>query len=646
MRIWTAAEHAREPRGDRDDDARGRRPARGGGAAGGARLRQGVRRPRPRLRAPAARLPHRAGRLHADDRSSACGRLTDDPDHLAEAMGFFNAWMFAWIETIERQLTERLHGRARAVGARRGGDARGRGAGAARRRARSTSPRSASGSATSSSAEHVGYVVWSESVRRARRGRAARCSARWSGWRPAVAEALGARSRADRRRRAATWPAGRGGASPSDLDDLRAAAGRARRRALGWRRGSPGHGVEGFVRSHREALLARGGRPQLRGDGSRGCVAYPDLALEALLIDDLEAARRFAERELGPLAADDDATLRLASTLRIFLEEGASFVRAARRLGVHDQHRRLPRAAGRGAPGVPGGGAAARVAGGAAAGVARELTTAIRRPEAVSSAPCSFVAPIGDQKLHEARFPVRAALIDVVSATSSDPPRAPAACRCSRPRTAGAGRRARSRSPRRSSRRTSACLRRTAGPGTRSPVGNMSRWSLTMKPLSIARDISSWPKLTCPFHSVPALSYWEIIPQSTMRALEVEAHEDLVHDLAADVLEVHVDAVRRGGRELLAPVGGRAVHAGVEAKLLDGVPALLRAARDPHRAGAARLDDLAGDRADGAAGRRDHHGLARLRLHELEPDVGGDARVAERPEEGGERRGQRIGRAG
>ncbi|MBK5220028.1 MAG: hypothetical protein JJE35_09630, partial [Thermoleophilia bacterium] len=33
-------------------------------------------------------------------------QATDDPDHLADAMGFFNAWIFAWIETIERQLTD------------------------------------------------------------------------------------------------------------------------------------------------------------------------------------------------------------------------------------------------------------------------------------------------------------------------------------------------------------------------------------------------------------------------------------------------------------------------------------------------------------------------------------------------------------
>jgi DNA-binding PucR family transcriptional regulator len=53
------------------------------------------------------------------------------------------------------------------------------------------------------------------------------------------------------------------------------------------------------------------------------------------MVDDVDSARRFAARELGPLLAEDDATVRLASTLAVFLEEGASFARAARRLGVH-----------------------------------------------------------------------------------------------------------------------------------------------------------------------------------------------------------------------------------------------------------------------------------------------------------------------
>jgi DNA-binding PucR family transcriptional regulator len=51
-------------------------------------------------------------------------------------------------------------------------------------------------------------------------------------------------------------------------------------------------------------------------------------------------------RELGPLARGDDEALRLAATLRVYLEEGASLERAARRLGVHKNtvHRRVRRA--------------------------------------------------------------------------------------------------------------------------------------------------------------------------------------------------------------------------------------------------------------------------------------------------------------
>src|SRR5262249_49014400 len=87
--------------------------------------------------------------------------------------------------------------------------------------------------------------------------------------------------------------------------------------------GTPAHGVDGFVSSYREALQARG-VARLRGEGAGARVNYTDLALEALLLADPDAARRFAASELGPLAADDDSTVRLASTLAIFLEEGGS----------------------------------------------------------------------------------------------------------------------------------------------------------------------------------------------------------------------------------------------------------------------------------------------------------------------------------
>jgi PucR C-terminal helix-turn-helix domain/GGDEF-like domain len=97
--------------------------------------------------------------------------------------------------------------------------------------------------------------------------------------------------------------------------------------------GTPGRGVAGFRRSHREAMEAR---RVARALGLRGPVRYPDVALLALLTQDLEQARDFARRTLGPLADDDAAARRLAETLQVFLEEQGSPRRAGRRLGVHE----------------------------------------------------------------------------------------------------------------------------------------------------------------------------------------------------------------------------------------------------------------------------------------------------------------------
>lgn len=285
---------------------------------------------------------------------------TEDADHLADAMGFFNTWIFAWIEAIEQQLTKvYMAEREQWV----------RGAAAMR----AAEVRALLGGAPVEVAEvslrlgyeldrwHVGYVVWSETAAEAPGAGQALFGA-MEQVAAAVAESLGARSALTvaQGRHLACW-AGR--LEPQHLEDLRVprrvrssgsqadesanAAGGSDANAtpagsggLSVAAGTPSFGVEGFVLSHREALLARR-VAQLRGEGGghRGAgavqVAYPDLALEALMVDDVDGARRFAARELGPLLAEDDATVRLASTLAVFLEEGASFARAARRLGVH-----------------------------------------------------------------------------------------------------------------------------------------------------------------------------------------------------------------------------------------------------------------------------------------------------------------------
>jgi DNA-binding PucR family transcriptional regulator len=99
--------------------------------------------------------------------------------------------------------------------------------------------------------------------------------------------------------------------------------------------GTPGSGIEGFRRSHREAMYAY--RLATQAASRPGTVtAYRDVSLAALASADLEQARHFVARELGPLAADDDQTVKLAATLRVYLEERSSPRRTAQRLGVHE----------------------------------------------------------------------------------------------------------------------------------------------------------------------------------------------------------------------------------------------------------------------------------------------------------------------
>jgi hypothetical protein len=99
--------------------------------------------------------------------------------------------------------------------------------------------------------------------------------------------------------------------------------------------GSPGTGLTGFRRSHQEALHAR--RIAALTRRRPGFVTrYDEVAVAALASADLEQAKAFVASELGPLAADDDRTSRLAATLRVYLDENLSPRRTAQRLGVHE----------------------------------------------------------------------------------------------------------------------------------------------------------------------------------------------------------------------------------------------------------------------------------------------------------------------
>jgi hypothetical protein len=97
--------------------------------------------------------------------------------------------------------------------------------------------------------------------------------------------------------------------------------------------GSVHTGVDGFRRSHEQALEAR--RVAQLSPRAGPVHEYRSLALTALATSDLTQARRFVTEELGPLAAQDDATVRIAATLKVWFEELGNAAQAARRMGLH-----------------------------------------------------------------------------------------------------------------------------------------------------------------------------------------------------------------------------------------------------------------------------------------------------------------------
>jgi DNA-binding PucR family transcriptional regulator len=175
---------------------------------------------------------------------------------------------------------------------------------------------------------HLGFVVWSppQSASIDDMGALERTAAEFAG-------TLGGSGRLIvpfGRQLIAGWVGGYDDAAPPAIPQIDADAAPEARGAIG----SPGTGIDGFARSHREAMQARR-VAELAGRRSGSVVAYDDVALTALASADLEHARDFVHRQLGPLAGEDDDILRLTGTLRVYLEERSSPLRTAQRLGVH-----------------------------------------------------------------------------------------------------------------------------------------------------------------------------------------------------------------------------------------------------------------------------------------------------------------------
>ncbi|WP_253849216.1 PucR family transcriptional regulator [Mycobacterium asiaticum] len=98
--------------------------------------------------------------------------------------------------------------------------------------------------------------------------------------------------------------------------------------------GQPGRGLKGFRCSHIEASHARRAA-SLAGTRAGTLTRYRDVAVAALASSDAEHAASFVQRVLGPLAADDEGTYRVATTLSVYLQENRSRARTAQRLTVH-----------------------------------------------------------------------------------------------------------------------------------------------------------------------------------------------------------------------------------------------------------------------------------------------------------------------
>lgn len=96
--------------------------------------------------------------------------------------------------------------------------------------------------------------------------------------------------------------------------------------------GMPGHGLEGFRRSHEQAMRAKRVGRLL---SSTPLIYFENVAAIDLLTQDVAAARAFAREVLGQVGDGSMRSRRLLATLETFYREG-SVSRTSEHLGVHE----------------------------------------------------------------------------------------------------------------------------------------------------------------------------------------------------------------------------------------------------------------------------------------------------------------------
>ncbi|MQY34049.1 hypothetical protein SRB17_20150 [Streptomyces sp. RB17] len=171
---------------------------------------------------------------------------------------------------------------------------------------------------------HLGLIAWGvEATSDARAAQVVAAAGRAVGADATLTHSLGPQTHA-------AWLSRTTPFTEADLDPARLAAPAGVRVVLG----EPAYGLDGFRRTHIEAAHAR--RVVMLAEPHTAPVArYRNMAVAALGTVDAEQARTFVIRVLGDLAADDEATFRLATTLASYLDENCSRTRTAERLMIH-----------------------------------------------------------------------------------------------------------------------------------------------------------------------------------------------------------------------------------------------------------------------------------------------------------------------
>jgi DNA-binding PucR family transcriptional regulator len=98
--------------------------------------------------------------------------------------------------------------------------------------------------------------------------------------------------------------------------------------------GQPGLGMEGFRRTHHQAVSAHA-VALAAGDQHAPLTAFVDVAPIAMLCTDLESARAWVHETLGDLAVQSGRNEALRDTARTFLQTGGSYTATSEQLFLH-----------------------------------------------------------------------------------------------------------------------------------------------------------------------------------------------------------------------------------------------------------------------------------------------------------------------